>query len=51
MPADLHIHSNFSDGVDSPEEIVRLAAAAGLKTISLTDHDNIEGIDRAMDEG
>jgi hypothetical protein len=51
MPADLHIHSNFSDGIDSPEEIVGLAAAAGLKTISLTDHDNIDGIDRAMDEG
>lgn len=45
------MHSNFSDGVDSPEELVGLAAAAGLKTISLTDHDNVDGIDRAMDEG
>ncbi len=51
MPADLHIHSNFSDGVDSPEEIVGLAAAAGLKTISLTDHDVVDGIDRAREEG
>lgn len=51
MPADLHIHSNFSDGVDSPEEIVRLAAAAGLTAISLTDHDGIDGIERAEEEG
>lgn len=51
MPADLHIHSNFSDGVDSPEEVVRLAAAVGLKTIALTDHDVVDGIDGAKDEG
>lgn len=51
MPADLHIHSNFSDGIDSPEEIAGLAAAAGLKTISLTDHDVVDGIDRAREEG
>lgn len=51
MPADLHIHSTFSDGTNSPEEVVRLAAAAGLKTIALTDHDITDGIGRARDEG
>lgn len=51
MPADLHIHSNLSDGTNSPEEIAALAAAAGLKTIALTDHDNVEGIDRAVAAG
>lgn len=45
------MHSNLSDGVDSPEELVDLAAAAGLTTISLTDHDNVDGIDRAMEKG
>jgi len=30
MPADLHIHSNFSDGTNSPEEIVELAKKGNL---------------------
>jgi 3',5'-nucleoside bisphosphate phosphatase len=51
MPADLHIHSNFSDGMFSPEEIVRKARDAGLTTISITDHDIIDGIEPAMEEG
>jgi len=51
MPADLHVHSNLSDGTHSPEEVVDLAFEAGLKTIALTDHDNVEGIDRAGAEG
>lgn len=51
MPADLHIHSNFSDGTDSPEELVKQAAAVGLKTIALTDHDTMAGIERALAAG
>ncbi|MDD4178845.1 MAG: PHP domain-containing protein [Candidatus Margulisbacteria bacterium] len=51
MPADLHTHSTFSDGTDSPEELVRLAAAAGLTTIALTDHDNVDGIEQAAEAG
>jgi hypothetical protein len=51
MPADLHLHSNLSDGLDSPEELVDLARKAGLKTISLTDHDNVDGIERAQKRG
>jgi 3',5'-nucleoside bisphosphate phosphatase len=51
MPADLHIHSNFSDGIDTPEEIVRQAAAADLKTIALTDHDTVGGIEVALVSG
>lgn len=47
MPVDLHLHSRFSDGSDDPEAIVAAAAAAGLSTIALTDHDNLEGIERA----
>jgi histidinol phosphatase-like PHP family hydrolase len=35
---DLHIHSNYSDGESSVEEIVRRATSLGLKTIALTDH-------------
>ncbi|NQU46777.1 MAG: PHP domain-containing protein [Chlorobium sp.] len=45
--ADLHIHTKCSDGICSPEEIVEKAAAAGLKAISITDHDSVAGIDKA----
>ena len=41
MKSDLHIHTNYSDGVFPPEKIVDLAIAAGLDVIALTDHDNI----------
>jgi predicted metal-dependent phosphoesterase TrpH len=51
MPADLHIHSNFSDGLLSPEEIVRKARDAGLTVIALTDHDTVDGISLAVAEG
>lgn len=51
MPADLHIHSNLSDGTESPEEIVRQAKYAGLTVISITDHDNVDGIERAITSG
>ena len=39
--ADFHVHTNYSDGVFSPEKIVDTALEAGLEAIALTDHDNI----------
>jgi|TARA_B110000263_G_scaffold154847_1_gene134399 predicted metal-dependent phosphoesterase TrpH len=39
MFADLHIHTNFSDGIYSPKEIITQALIADLKKISITDHD------------
>ena len=39
MFADLHIHTNFSDGICSPNEIINQAIIAGLEKISITDHD------------
>lgn len=41
MKGDFHIHTNYSDGVFSPEKVVDLALEAGLDAIALTDHDNI----------
>jgi predicted metal-dependent phosphoesterase TrpH len=41
--ADLHVHSNASDGTDPPAQVVRNAAAAGLDAIALTDHDTVAG--------
>jgi len=40
---DLHVHSDFSDGTVSPEELVREAAGIGLKALALTDHDTMAG--------
>lgn len=48
---DLHVHSTASDGSYSPEEVVRLAAARGLRAISLTDHDTIDGVAEAAAAG
>ena len=41
MRIDLHTHSTASDGTDTPAELVRNAAAAGLDVIALTDHDTV----------
>ncbi|MGE5654938.1 MAG: PHP domain-containing protein [Bacillota bacterium] len=45
---DLHIHSTASDGSFTPEEIVEMAADAGLTTIAVTDHDSVLGVAPAM---
>lgn len=44
MPVDLHTHSTYSDGSDSPAQLVAAAEAAGLEAVALTDHDNLNGI-------
>jgi predicted metal-dependent phosphoesterase TrpH len=46
MFADLHLHSYFSDGTYSPEEVVAHAARFGLAALALTDHDSVEGCAR-----
>lgn len=38
---DLHIHTRFSDGSDTPAELAR--KVTGLELFSVTDHDTIEG--------
>jgi predicted metal-dependent phosphoesterase TrpH len=48
--ADLHIHSSESDGLASPEEIVRYAATrTDLRVIAITDHNTISGALRAQE--
>jgi predicted metal-dependent phosphoesterase TrpH len=47
MLIDLHVHSNASDGTDSPAEVIRRARAAGLEVIALTDHDTQAGLAEA----
>jgi 3',5'-nucleoside bisphosphate phosphatase len=41
--ADLHVHSNASDGTDPPAEVMSRAARAGLDVVALTDHDTVAG--------
>jgi len=49
MKADLHIHTFFSDGLASPEEIVEWAVKGGLDVIAITDHDTFSGSRRAKE--
>ncbi len=49
--ADLHTHSTCSDGLRSPRKVVEEAAASGVRVLSLTDHDTVEGIAEAAAAG
>ena len=41
---DLHCHSNVSDGMLSPAEVVARAASNGVDVLALTDHDDVAGL-------
>jgi hypothetical protein len=47
--ADLHLHSNQSDGTDPPAQVVSRAVAAGLNAMALTDHDTTAGNNEAAE--
>lgn len=44
--ADLHLHSIFSDGLKTPEELCAMARRLGLRCLALTDHDTTGGLER-----
>ncbi len=44
MIFDLHTHSNASDGLLSPEELLARAGLRGVKYLALTDHDTVAGV-------
>ena len=48
---DLHIHTTASDGTDSPEAVVALAAGKGFSIIAITDHDTMCGVPEAVAAG
>ena len=48
---DFHIHSTYSDGSLMPSQIINLAKKRDMDIISITDHNNTDGIDEAIIEG
>lgn len=44
IQADLHLHSNASDGTWYPEELVQAALKAGLGMVALTDHETVRNV-------
>ncbi len=44
---DLHLHTNHSDGADTPEELVDRILKSGLRAFAITDHDNISALEPA----
>ncbi|MEL7656844.1 MAG: PHP domain-containing protein [Bacillota bacterium] len=48
---DLHLHTYYSDGTMSPEELVLLAKKSGVETIAITDHDGMGGLAEGIKAG
>jgi len=44
---DLHLHTTVSDGRLTPTEVIQLVARQGLKVVSVSDHDNTDGLAEA----
>ena len=50
-PVDLQTHSTYSDGTDTPEELIAKAAAADIRVLAVTDHDSVMGVAEAQAAG
>lgn len=48
MYADLHVHSTFSDGTDTPAELFALAEGQAISVIAIADHDTVDGVKAAL---
>ena len=51
ITADLHIHTNCSDGEYTPSEAVLAAKRSGFNTVAITDHDTTSGLSEALSAG
>ena len=47
---DFHVHTNFSDGLLNPKDVVKRASKNGVSILAITDHDTIDGISEAIEE-
>ncbi len=48
---DLHLHTYYSDGTMSPEQLVLLAKERNVETIAITDHDGMGGLTEGLEAG
>jgi len=48
MKVDFHVHTTYSDGIYSVEEVLQLASNKNLKILAFTDHDNIDAYEHAL---
>lgn len=48
---DLHVHTNYSDGFNSPKDLIDKAKSKGIDVLSITDHDNLAAIEEASEYG
>ncbi len=51
MTCDLHVHSMFSDGTFTPEELITHAQKLGISAIALCDHNTTDGLERFIKAG
>lgn len=51
IKADLHTHTNYSDGVHSPEELILKVKDAGIHCLAITDHDNVDSVEESIELG
>lgn len=51
MKADLHMHSTYSDGLKTSEELFEMASDNGVKVMSITDHDIVKGVEKNIELG
>ena len=50
LKVDLHSHTTASDGATPPRELVRLAKAAGVDVLAVTDHDTVDAVGECLEE-
>lgn len=48
MYADLHVHSAFSDGTNTPQELFTIAKDNGISVLAISDHDTLDGVKDAL---
>ena len=51
LRVDLHTHTSYSDGLDSPTQLVAKAAQQGLHSMAITDHDILAALPEAQQAG
>ena len=43
---DMHMHTKYSDGELTPDELIQRAIDHGITTMAITDHDTLKGIEK-----